>query len=535
MKLFNKIVLGVGVLGTLATGCTQGFEEANTNNNAPEVVPTYSLMYGGTRAIVDELRDEWMFSGRGVNSWVQYWAQRNYTEEDRFQYRENNNNSSWKRIYTSLNDIQRVIEIAQDPELSGSYALAYGDPDNQAAAAMILKAWTFQILADSYGAVPYHTTGAENADFQALNIAMYPAPKYVSAEEIYPDLLNELKAAAEMIDTSKPVFTERDYIFGGNAEAWKRFANSLRVRVAVRMRAKDQTLADKHITEAVASGVMESNDHTAAYTYDAFALKGAPKYGAFFVSNRTDFAVANSFVDLLKGLDVKPDGTTPMNNPFAGLVDPRLQKFASPVGTTTEAIKAGIVPELDDLSKYVGQPYGLDNGIASEVSPFTSLPSQGVLKVDFSEVLMEYAELCFLLSEVNNWDQMYYEKGVRASMERWGVEETKIDAYVAALPAASMETVLTQKYIALYLQPAEAWAEYRRTGYPMTIIMPGDVTYVNEDGESFEFEPLVPDLTEMPARLNFSQEEFLLNEDGYKAGVSVLGGNSLDTKVWWMP
>src|SRR5690606_10731319 len=115
-----------------------------------------------------------------------------------------------------------------------------------------------------------------------------------------------------------------------------------------------------------------------------------------------------------------------------------------------------------------------------------SMPGDAILAANYTEYYMEYAEVCFILSEVNNWDQDWYEAGVRASMERWGVEAAAIDAYVAALPAASEETVMMQKYIALYMQPMEAWSEYRRTGYPNTLVKantPYQYTWPTASGE----------------------------------------------------
>jgi hypothetical protein len=147
---------------------------------------------------------------------------------------------------------------------------------------------------------------------------------------------------------------------------------------------------------------------------------------------------------------------------------------------------------------------------------------------------MDYSETCFLLSEINGWDQAWYEKGIRASMERWGVEDEEIDAYMALVPGASQENVLTQKYIALYMQPFNAWAEYRRTGFPTTFIKPGDVSYVDEEGAEHKFAPLVETLSDLPSRIGYPTDEQLLNPDGYATGLTKLGGkDDMTTKLWW--
>ncbi|PWJ40978.1 SusD/RagB family nutrient-binding outer membrane lipoprotein [Sediminitomix flava] len=533
MRLFNKFVMGVGTAAMLLTSCTEKFEEINQNPNDPENVPTVSLALSASRTLMDDLRDEWA-AGRMVLPWVQYWAQVNYTEEDRFQYRQNSNNSMFKSIYTKLMDIERIIEIAEDETLSGSYSLAYGDPNNQVQAARIMKAWVFQLLTDMYGPIPYSSYGAQDEDFNALMAHIGVSnPSYVSQERIYADLLNELKEAAALIDESKDVF-DRDIIFKSeSATKWKQFANSLRLRIAVQ--AGDAAA----IAEAASADLIMDNGDNAAWYYDGTTTKGAPMYKAYFVSNRTDFAVSKPFIDLLKG----KDATNGVVNPFSGMTDPRLFKYAVTVGTDEAAFIGNKVEESTDPADYEGIPYGVSNSVAGAIAMSrVSMPGEQVLAADASEIYMEAAEVYFLLSEINGYDQANYEAGVRASMEKWGVAQADIDAYVAALPAASMETVLTQKYIALYMQPHQAWSEYRRTGYPMHLIKPGQFTGANYadgtavisdvalgDGNDVMFTPLV-DISDVPARLAFPQEEELLNPAGFSQGLELLGGDdAMDT------
>jgi len=155
---------------------------------------------------------------------------------------------------------------------------------------------------------------------------------------------------------------------------------------------------------------------------------------------------------------------------------------------------------------------------------------------------MEYAEVCFILSEVNGWDQDYYKKGVRASMERWGVDAAVIDNFVATLPAATEENVMMQKYISLYMQLYEAWSEYRRTGYPNTLIKPNETyTYtwpvinsfgsVEQVSQTFTFK--VTDFTDVPNRVNYLLNEASINGDNVNAASSSIGGDKMETKMWW--
>ena len=177
--------------------------------------------------------------------------------------------------------------------------------------------------------------------------------------------------------------------------------------------------------------------------------------------NRVDYSPSNSFVQLLKG----------QRGNFG--VDPRLQKYFAPKGLTKYQARDGRYTESNNINDYVGMPYGLDESMADfqfKSGVAVSFFSSRILQPNYAEVFMEYSEVCFLLSEANGWDNTWYKKGVEASMKKWGVDDAKITSFLATIPAANEENVLTQKYIALYMNPNEAWAEYRRTGYPHTLI-----------------------------------------------------------------
>ncbi len=509
MKTFRNIVLFLAASLFIFSGCTKNFEDLNTNPNEPLDVPTSTLMINAQKRLMDDLRDEWA-SGRMALLWVQYWAQVNYTEEDRYQPRQNVNNTMFTDIYLDIMDLQRIIDICEDPDFADLMS-AYGNVQNQIASARILKVWAFQLLTDTYGPVPYHSYGSDNADFNALGAAddVY-YPNYVSQEDIYMDLLNELKEAAAMINVNEAAWTQGDNIFFGDAMKWKKFANSLRLRVAMRLSKAAPDVSAAHIAEVVADGnMMSSNDDVADFMYGSTAETASPMYNAYYVDNRTDFALAKPFVDLLKG-DI---------GPFAGQLDPRLAVYGSP----------------NQNGEFVGQPYGVPNHVAASIlTADVSLPNSP-LEMQYAEPFMTYAEVCFILSEYNGWDQTWYETGVRASMEYNGCDAADIDAYIAALPAASAEAVMTQKYIDLYMQPYNAWSEYRRTGFPTTFTLPGDDTGATdpETGEVVYFEPLASGVTDIIDRMNFSQEDQLLNPKGYEQGLGLLGGSdNFTTKLW---
>src|SRR5690606_6288468 len=126
-----------------------------------------------------------------------------------------------------------------------------------------------------------------------------------------------------------------------------------------------------------------------------------------------------------------------------------LFRYAAPMGTLKSTILDGSYAESTDPADYVGQPYGLDQSMSTAQAEMANFFSKHVYKRDYTEILMEYSEVEFLLSEANGWSQTNYVNGVRASMAKWGVPAAAADAFVASLPAANMESVLTQKYVAL--------------------------------------------------------------------------------------
>ncbi|MGM5631249.1 SusD/RagB family nutrient-binding outer membrane lipoprotein [Apibacter raozihei] len=512
------------VMLSCTISCDNDFENINKNPNQPEKVPGYTTFSFGTRYFVDNTRDEWG-SGRMVLPWVQYWAQNNYTEEDRYQYREGSNSNLWKSYYMAANNIkQSILLVEADPEANS----LYGAPQNQIAAARIMLSYIFMQLTDTYGNVPYWSYGGrDNSDFQALQVALYKTPKFATQEIIYTDILKELKEASLQLDVSKTVSTG-DNIYKGNALKWKKFANSLRLRIANRLK---EVLPDAQteINNALSEGVFTSNDDNAILSYGTSSQDANPMWYAYFVNNRTDFNVANTFVDLLKG---KLGNFGP---------DPRLQKFVSPKSASITDVKNNSYTSSTNVDDYEGMPYGVNSAMATEVytASTISFPSYDILNISRGEVLMEYAEVQFILSELTGWSDSYYKAGVQASLEKWGVSSADITTYVSALPAVSQENVLTQKYIALYMQPHEAWAEYRRTGYPKTLLLPNKTytlpanpTYPT--GTVYTFTSLVSGMTDLPTRIPYPTHLATQNTVNYNEAIKQMGGNDMKTvKLIW--
>lgn len=505
LKYISIFFVGVLLLGACEV-------DYYSDPNRPEIAPTYGIMNRVQKTLMNNTRDEW-FSGRQSLLWVQYWNQVNYTEEDRFQYRETVNQAAWNDLYKNAQDLIDLIELNTNEGTKGDIS-RFGPNENQIAAARIMLSYIYLHAVELWGDVPYYSYGSENESFQAnkLKTEGIDKPVYAKQADIYADLLKELSEAQDMIIVSQKMI-DGDNFFGGDAAKWKKFANSLRLRIANRVKGV-YSQAQTHITDAIADGVMTSNADNAGVTFEANATNGAPMYLAFVISARTDFAPSAQFVELLKGV----------RGPFAK-VDPRLDYY---VADNEDGLKVGI--PLTDANPTV-------TAFIHE-----SLPGDAILAPDYTEYYMEYAEVCFLMSELNSWNQEWYEKGVEASMQRWGVAQTDIDAYLTGLPAANEETVLTQKYIALYMQPMEAWSEYRRTGFPKTLIKPNqEYTYswqykeggvLKDTSATYTFKP-IGGLSDLPGRNKYLLNEASINKGNKDAAATSIGGDKQDSKLWW--
>lgn len=508
MKKALKYIIVSIVFLTGMSSCIK--EDTNLDPNNPKDVPSHILMSGAEKWIMDNVYDLW-FSGRQCLLYAQYWSQRNYTEEDRYQIRESVNNSYFNYLYMGVSNLLKVEELNTDPDFAPGNSI-YGLNANQIAAAKILKVWLMDIITDTWGSVPYSEVGKLVSD----NVYYC---KYDDQKGLYDTLISELDAAIGMIDDSEPAFTSGDIIYGGDAEKWKKFGNSLKCRLAIHMSKVDPSWKTK-IAEAVASGVFESNDDAAAYKYSSAGEDYCMFYSGTYVDRRNDFTIAKPFLQLLLG---EADDLNGKSHPWAGTKDPRLDLF-SPKATK-------------------GFPYGAPTEKSNDLrsgTPNWYSSKPGHLYADFQVPLMTYAELLYILSEYNGFSDTEFQKGMDASFEYWAdvygksLDKADIDAYKAAVGSATAEKVAIQKYLDLWLNGTEAWTEIRRTGYPEQIIRPGEITAVLK-GSNIIFEPLSEVKNDIVARVKYPTNESTLNGANWKEAVAKLddGTNNYYTKMFW--
>lgn len=495
----------------LASCSKTSLEDINKNPNRPTDVPTTTILLSAEKQIIDNIRNE-NFSLRGAVLFAQYFSQNIYTDQSRYDIPRSYSDTYWDNAYKALNNLEEIIVLNTDAATRDkATAGTAGTNANQIAVARILKAYTFQALTDVYGNIPYQSYGNKDPEFQALQRdPEILKPAYAGQQKIYIDLLNELQAAADTLIKNKTqnTFGAYDIIYKGSNALWIKFANSLRLRIATRIGTQDAELYHTHFEDALSKGVFESNADNAVFQYQATAPNEAPLFRATVTANRKDFAVSHVIVDLLKG-EKGP----------VGIADPRLAVYAKP----------------NALGQYVGQPYGLPTDAAgiNKIEDI-SLPGETLNAAAYAEVLQEYAEVAFLISEYHNWSQEDYEKGIAASLAKWGVGTVAAETYLEDVPAADKENVLTQKYIALYGQGLEAWSEIRRTGYPLFLVKPGDVVWTRSTPDglvSYTFQPAFGN--GIPTRLYYPDKEQAVNREHYQQAVGAQGNDDITTKLWW--
>ncbi len=535
MKALRKYSLMLTALGLiLLTGCEKDFDKINENPNQSIEAATPALLSQAIRDIAFNDFDVW-YAGRQSSVACQHFAQRNYTSEDRYSFRVNVTDGFFRNNYIYMNNLQKIIQLNSDSLTRDKYEALYGANSMQIAVAEIVKCWGFHLLTDYFGDIPYS---------QALNLKEYPQPAYDTQKDVYDGLIATLNEVQDTLDALIAAdvsgFSSGDLFFNGDLTKWKKFANSLRLRIALRASNADAAYLVE-AQDAIADGVMEGNDDNALC---AFSTSGnpneAPWYNGFFTSGRNDFSFTYRFLELLKGND-----HLTFVNPFNGFRDPRYAVY-----TSYTSNRNGVPYGMTDAQT----SYWWNNNVLGRASRISLLARDPyIVHANFPTTFMDYPTVCFMKCEVQGWDPVEFREGIVHSLFKWGVDTvgvttTYIDPIVTLFEAGTdeqkKEMCITQKYIHLLMQPHEAWAEYRRTGYPKSLVKPGEVTYVfpniagvdpDYQGLSVTFTPVGGSESgaDIVARFKYPSSEYTLNKTNVDAAVARMGEDSHSQRVWW--
>jgi len=481
MKLNTNNITGavVGVLLLCTTSCTKNFDEINTDPSlVTEDIIKPSMMF--TAVLKNSVFNT--YENSTIQEYAGYYS--NQGSGVIFQ------NANWSEPFNSLyrSDLINTSEVirltANDPKMV-----------NENAIARVWKVWLFSQLTDLYGDVPY---------FDALHRVdeVVNQPAYDSQKDIYTDLLKELKEAAAALSTAPGLasFGAADILLGGNVDRWKRFANSLRLRLAMRVRYADATLAQTHITEVLNAPLIDDN------TYNVFLTtidgSNTANRNPIWSDPINPYPRWSSFTitDNLKMLN-----------------DPRLSIFS--------------LPALDGVSGYRGRPIALGIPEKTYSEESTARLQDFFRAAVYSIIVMNAAEVSFLRSEaalsgLSGEDaQAMYKSGIMQSLSQYNVAQGATDTYLASAAATltgseeeKLEQIIVQKFLAIFYQSNEAYAEFRRTGYPRI--------WTGSDKGSTN--------GEIPRRLTYPLDEYSKNETSVKDAANRLAqGDIYMSRVWW--
>ena len=469
-----------------------------------------------------------------MNQWAGAWVIVNYGGEGRkntayFEY-------LWATSYPEV--IKNVVDVVErtkdDPEKINTHAIA-----------RILKVQNFMRLTDYYGDIPYFEAGM---GYFTGNLK----PKYDKQEDIYADFLKELKEAEAALDVSQPA-PKYDHYYNGNIAQWKKYANSLRLRVAMRLVKVDPARAETEAKAAIQSGVFTSNSDICYLKHENLVTPG--------VGVGTGNAVSNLLNESATGAT---NGswfwyTSDFIKPMELMNDPRIRYIAGAYlndrnktdvtdqvlaqrGSYAAMCCAAQAYSYDANPEYPSAATDLDvidaNGetVSLDMAYTRLRPSNAIDAYDAPYIHMSYAEVAFLKAEVEiHWGSIgdaatYYAEGLQAAVRQWtlfGVEvdADQADAFAANLLRTGKEDALydinMQLWILHFLDPLESWANWRRSGYP-------EVTYYNRN-------PSVNTTNgQTPRRIQYPLEEQLKNAVNLQEAVDRLGGSDDWTgRVWW--
>lgn len=396
----------------------------------------------------------------------------------RYDITENTGNSTWNTYYRWLNNIKEIKQMADSTQ-----------DVNYQAIALTLNAWTYANLTDCFGDVPM--ADAVRGDEGVLQ------PKYNTQKEVYTKILADLATANTLFNASRTMTFGTDVLYSNNVTNWKRFCNSLRLRLLLRVSNRSEMDSWNQLKTMLADAnsypVFTANDQGAVLKLTGITPLISP-WGRpqDFTTGR---AAAKFFLDSLNAMS-----------------DPRRAKFMSQAKNSAGNTNIG----------YQGIPSGY-TGSENQFAYIPSNLSQALITGAMICPILTYAEVEFIRAEVefragNTVNaKAAYERGVKAAIEQWGL--TMPATYFSTPDAAynnTLERILLQKYYALFFTDYQQWFEYRRTGMPKLQLGAGML-----NGQK------------MPARFIYPVAQRIYNPDNYKAAVAIMGADDINTKVWW--
>lgn len=467
MKKTIKNIAAFMFAATIISSCnTVDFGDTNDNPNGPTAPITSQLLSQAQISVSTIINNV-----TGIN-YVQHITEGQYPGPSRYATL----TFSYNGWYTGpIQNLNRIVEVNENADTAGDAAL-FGNNDNQIAVAKLLRAYFLQYMTDTWGYLPWS---------EAFKGIEGTTPKFDSQQSLYTYMFAEVDDALGRINGGAG--PAGDMLFGGDMDQWKVFGNTLKLVMALRISDADAGTAKSKFEQAVASGsLITSNSGNLTFTYGSDDNSDNPWEDRF--ESREDYVMSETLIDVLKSKS-----------------DPRMEKFADPSTAT-------------------GLYTGAENGKVNGNTPDFAFITKTVIKDPvYKSTIFTYAQTEFSLAEgaVKGWNvgggdaASHTKAGIEASMMQWGVATADMNTYTAANTGATMADIAYEKWVSLYLNGPEAWAEWRRLDAPA--LTPS--IYANDQ--------------RIPVRHAYSSSVADNNKANYDKMVTEQGPDNLHTKLWW--
>ncbi|WP_447640702.1 MULTISPECIES: SusD/RagB family nutrient-binding outer membrane lipoprotein [Chitinophagaceae] len=496
------------VMALCMLGCTHNFSEINTDPNGTSNSYPEQLL---APALVNALSAN-MNRNRGFNNeLMQVTVSQSDADAVVFRY---NFPVSWSdylynNLYGELTNFRDIYLLASDSTLYNASYMGIS---------LICQSWLYSILTDTYGDIPFSDAllGRDSLNF---------TPKFDKQKDIYSGLFLNLEKANSLLSQKTSISASNDPVYGGDVTKWRKFGNSLYLRLLLRVSGKTE-VADSCIKkiqqitgDAVSYPIMTSNSDAAILRWTGNGPYVSPWYSVRAQSFRA-VAVCSFFIDHLSNwndprIDIPTYGTNKVNR--WGIAPDSTGQF--------RGVVSGYLPgHGEPMASYF---YATDQTIGGSTPPANCLQLEPL-----TGMMMNYAELQFILCEcaakgwITNSAETYYDNGVQSSITQWLPNWTvPVTSYLNDADMSwddsedldtKMEKIHLQKYYALFCTDMQQWFEYRRTGHPA---LPKGAGLQNGGV--------------MPARMPYPAYLLGSNPTHYAEAIADQGPDVMSTQVWW--
>jgi hypothetical protein len=483
-----KKLLSIIVLLTVFSACTKDLTKYNVDPKNPVSVPSYSLFTNAQHSLANTVTS----SNVNLNIFrlvEQQWEETTYTDEANYDLTTRTiPDGIWNALYRDV-----LGNLNQAKKLIPTDVADAGTQKNELAIIDISQVYAYYYLVTTFGNVPYS---------EALDITK-PFPKFDDAKTVYYDLLTRLDVDIAALNASSGSFGTADVIYNGDPAAWKKFANTLKLKMGITIADFDDAKAKTVVAAAVTGGVFTSNADNAQFKYLSATPNTNPVWVDLVQSGRQDFVAASTIINLLQ--------------PTTATADPRLPYYFT---TNASGAYAGAAPGASATFSLFSKPSGpllVPGSVGSITNP------------DFPGLLLDYAETEFNLAEAvsrgyiaTGTTPSHYLAGITASVTYWGGTpaqaatyelQTNV-AYATAAGTTALQKIGVQKYLALYNRGWDAWIESRRLDVP-TFVAPVDA----QSG--------------FPVRFTYPITEQNVNVINYNQASAAIGGDVVTTKLFF--